>query len=119
MPPTAVSSPALFTQRLVFQDFDQESVFKDVEKYFMTPDALNLVIEFNSSTAHVAIDLDVEQIKEVLKTEVRYNPGNSRRWIGRTRGSHLADLDIVVSAKSIAHEVDVRVESLYLSKHMN
>lgn len=76
MSPTTVSSPALSHRPLAFKDFDQESVFKNIGDHFLKPDALNLVVEFDSSTARAAVDLDQDQIKEVLKTEVRHNLGN-------------------------------------------
>lgn len=82
MPPAALSSPALSMQRLVLENFDQESVFNHAEAHFLSPDARNLVIEFDNSTARVAIDLDQEQVREVLQAEVRYNLGKPGRRNG-------------------------------------
>lgn len=82
MPPTALSSPALSMQRLVLEDFDQESVFINAEAHFLNPDARNLVVEFDNSTARVAIDLDQERVREVLQAEVRYNLGKPGRGMG-------------------------------------
>ena len=76
MSPTTVSSPAPPIPSLAFRDFDRESVFKNIEEHFLNPDALNLVIEFDNSTARAAIDLDDEKVKEVLNAEVRHYPGN-------------------------------------------
>ncbi|KAI4121056.1 MAG: hypothetical protein LQ347_006969, partial [Umbilicaria vellea] len=70
MSPTAVTSPALFMPRLVLEDFDDEFIFKNAEEQFLNPETRNLVVEFDNSTARVAINLDQERIKDVLQAEV-------------------------------------------------
>lgn len=61
--------------RLVLEDFDDEFIFKNAEEQFLNPETRNLVVEFDNSTARVAINLDQERIKDVLQAEVRYNQG--------------------------------------------
>lgn len=73
---TTIPCPALSNLPLAFNDFDEETVFETAKEHFLKPDALNLVIEFDNSTARAAVDLNQEQIKAVLQAEVRYNSGN-------------------------------------------
>ncbi|SLM37579.1 hypothetical protein LPUS_07476 [Lasallia pustulata] len=66
---TTIPCPALSNLPLAFNDFDEETVFETAKEHFLKPDALNLVIEFDNSTARAAVDLNQEQIKAVLQAE--------------------------------------------------
>ena len=71
------STPSLPNVVLPFRDFDQESVFTAFESHFLDLGIRNFVIEFDNTAAHAAVDLDEEQIRELLKAEVRETPRKS------------------------------------------
>lgn len=53
-----------------FADFDEKIVSEKVEQYILSPDALNLVIEFDTDRAIAASNNSTGSIQELLKAEV-------------------------------------------------
>lgn len=54
-----------------FEDFDLSSVYARYASAGLQADTLNFVIDFDSSTAFAALNLDLESIEKALQTEVR------------------------------------------------
>ena len=61
-------SPAAKVAR--FENFDDETVFAKLERNVQSIDSLNFVLDFKTSAAQCAFNLDVGEMKDVLSKEV-------------------------------------------------
>ncbi|KAL8822553.1 MAG: hypothetical protein Q9191_006710 [Dirinaria sp. TL-2023a] len=67
-----------FSDLPVFEDFDDEAVYKKGEHYLFQPDALNFVIEFDSDKAIAGLKLSATSVQELIKNKP---PPAITRWI--------------------------------------
>lgn len=61
-----------------FRDFDDEEVYKDVCKAALDPQAQNFVVTFGPHKAKVALDLGLDDFKDLLKWK---DPECPVRWM--------------------------------------
>ena len=74
-----------------FGDFDDENVYERCHRAAVRGDTKNFVIEFDSTKAHAAYDLNHVSIKQLLELEVNNLPTTF------TRSSKIRDLCIFVN----------------------
>ena len=58
------------TRRKHSQDIDQEAVFSKFEDSFSDPDSRNFVLEFDTTKAVGALDLNADELEQALNFEV-------------------------------------------------
>lgn len=63
-----------------FEDFDDESVFKETEREAGSESCKNFVVEFGSRQARVARDLEEDDFKLILEDDTR-GEGYPIRWM--------------------------------------
>ena len=61
-----------------FEDFDDPETYRKCEEHILKADALNFILEFDSDTAHIALDKDSKAMQELLHLE---SDPNKTRWI--------------------------------------
>lgn len=59
-----------FSDLPIFEDFDDEAVYRKGENYIFQPDALNFVIEFDSDKAIAGLKLSATFVQELIKNKV-------------------------------------------------
>ena len=59
-----------FSDLPIFEDFDDEIVYKKGEHYIFEADALNFVIEFDSDKAIAALKLSATSVQDLINAKV-------------------------------------------------
>lgn len=60
---------------VAFEDFDLKAVFEKCEEAVLSVETQNFILEFDNVSAKCALDVDLNGVRRVLSSEVRWYYG--------------------------------------------
>jgi hypothetical protein len=66
----------------IFQDYDNQTVFDEIQKSALDPRARNFVVEFGPAQAKIAFDLNLEKFQQLVQhNDPPRDPLRPVRWM--------------------------------------
>jgi hypothetical protein len=79
---SSMATPVDMPPAALYENYDDEGVFKRIQSGVLNPTTQNFVVEFGKSSAHIALDLDRDAFKELLKdSDSLRNSDRPVRWM--------------------------------------